>query len=242
MARIIEDISRTFAEYLLLPRLTPRNLRTDTISLAAPVAAKTMEDSHFSINIPVVSACMQSVSGTRLAISLARQGGLSMIYCSQSVEAQVAMVREVKAHKAGFVTSGANTTPSSTLASIVDTMHRTGHSTIPVTEDGTANGVFCGLITDQDFWEFEDDLNNLVERHMTPKSDVIFGEEGISLREANQLLHRHKKRLPTDLGCEGATERVGLQKGLCRSSEKSKRIVRRAEKAMRGRGHQHARL
>ena len=82
---------------------------------------------------------------------------------------------------------------SFTLASIVETMHRTGHSTIPVTNDGTANGMFCGLITDQDFWEFEDDLNNLVEQHMTPKHEVIFGEEGISLREANQLLHRHKR-------------------------------------------------
>ena len=212
MARIIEDISRTFAEYLLLPRLTPRDLRTDAISLAAPVAARTTDESPFSINIPVVSACMQSVSGTRLAISLARQGGLSMIYCSQSVEAQVAMVREVKAHKAGFVTSGANTTPSSTLSSIVDTMHRTGHSTIPVTEDGTANGVFCGLITDQDFWEFEDDLNNLVEHHMTPKSDVIFGEEGISLREANQLLHRHKKDCLPILDAKGRLSALVFKK------------------------------
>ena len=208
MATIIEDISRTFAEYLLLPRLTPRDLRTDSIRVAAPLTS----DGRFQINIPVVSACMQAVSGTRLSISLARQGGLSMIYCSQGVATQADMVREVKAHKAGFVTSGANTTPGSTLASIVETMHRTGHSTIPVTNDGTANGMFCGLITDQDFWEFEDDLNNLVEQHMTPKHEVIFGEEGISLREANQLLHRHKKDCLPILAADGRLSALVFKK------------------------------
>jgi IMP dehydrogenase len=103
------------------------------------------------------------------------------------------MVGQVKAHKAGFVTSGANTKPESTLTSLLELMTETGHSTIPVTVDGSAKGEFCGLITDQDFWEFEDDLGNSVKDHMTPKSEVFFGTEGITLRKANQLLHHHKK-------------------------------------------------
>jgi len=204
MAIILDDISRTFSEYLLLPRLTRREQHVDKINLKAPLAkSEAGKTSRFTINIPVVSACMQSVSGTNLAIALARQGGLSMIFCSQSIERQVEMVSQVKAHKAGFVTSGANTKPESTLASLVELMAETGHSTIPVTLDGSPQGEFCGLITDQDFWEFEDDLNNLVKDHMTPKSDVFFGTEGITLRKANELLHHHKKDCLPVLDQEG---------------------------------------
>ena len=126
-----------------------------------------------------------------------------MIFCSQSIDSQVEMVSQVKAHKAGFVTSGANTKPDSTLASLVELMAETGHSTIPVTLDGSAKGEFCGLITDQDFWEFEDDLSNLVKDHMTPKSDVFFGTEGITLRKANELLHHHKKDCLPVLDAQG---------------------------------------
>lgn len=194
MARMLEDTSRTFAEYLLIPRLTRRDQRIDQIDLSAPLSRITPEKPlGLSINIPVVSACMQAVSGTDLAIALARQGGLSMIFCSQSIESQVAMVQKVKAHKAGFVTSGANIKPDAPLQAVLSLMNESGHSTIPVTDDGTSEGMFLGLITDQDFWEFEDDLTNLVSEHMTPKSEVIFGTEGISLREANRLLHKNKK-------------------------------------------------
>jgi IMP dehydrogenase len=116
-----------------------------------------------------------------------------MIFCSQSIDSQVAMVQSVKAHKAGFVPSGANIKPEATLNDLLELMSDSGHSTIPVTEDGSSGGRFVGLITDQDFWEFEDDLTNRVSDHMTPKVDVIFGIEGISLREANKLLHKNKK-------------------------------------------------
>ena len=119
MARMLEDTSRTFAEYLLIPRLTRRDQRIDQIDLSAPLSRITPEKPlGLSINIPVVSACMQAVSGTDLAIALARQGGLSMIFCSQSIESQVAMVQKVKAHKAGFVTSGANIKPDAPLQAV----------------------------------------------------------------------------------------------------------------------------
>ena len=194
MAVILEGVSRTFAEYLLIPRLTRRDQRPDQVDLATPMSAVAPNQlARFSINVPVVSAAMQSVSGSRLAISLARQGGLAFIYCSQEVGEQADMVRQVKAHKAGFVVSDSNTTPGTTLREVIALMKQTGHSTIAVTEDGSAHGRLLGLITDQDFWEFEDDLENRVEQHMTPINEVIHGTDGISLREANQLLHRHKK-------------------------------------------------
>jgi len=194
MARMLDDTSRTFGEYLLIPRLTRRDQRIDHIDLSAPLSRSYPGSGPgLSINIPIVSACMQAVSGTDLAVALARQGGLSMIFCSQSIDSQVAMVQSVKAHKAGFVPSGANIKPEATLNDLLELMSDSGHSTIPVTEDGSSGGRFVGLITDQDFWEFEDDLTNRVSDHMTPKVDVIFGIEGISLREANKLLHKNKK-------------------------------------------------
>lgn len=194
MATILEGVSRTFAEYLLIPRLTRKNQRPDLVDLKTPMSAvEPNQLPRFSMNTPVVSAAMQSVTGPRLAIALARQGGLGFTFCSQDVDSQVEMVCQVKTHKAGFVNSDSNITPDKRLHDVIALMKQTGHSTVPVTEDGTSSGRLLGLITDQDFWEFEDDLSNTVAQHMTPISEVIYGEEGLTLREANRLLHRHKK-------------------------------------------------
>ena len=204
MARILDSVSRTFGEYLLVPRLTRKGQAPSQVDLASPLSA--IEPNglpRFTVSAPVVSACMQSVSGPRLSIALARQGGLAFIYCSQPIESQAEMVRQVKAHKAGFVTSDSNAKVDMTLAEVITLMKSTGHSTVPVTHDGTATGKLLGLITDQDFWEFEDDLKNKVEQHMTPIKEVIHGKEGVSLREANKLLHRHKKNCLPILDAKG---------------------------------------
>ena len=194
MATILEGVSRTFAEYLLIPRLTRKDQRPDLVDLSTPLSAvEPNQLPRLKINVPIVSAAMQAVSGPRLAISLARQGGLAFIFCSQDIESQAEMVHQVKAHKAGFVSSDTNATADCPLQDVIALMNKTGHSTVPVTEDGTGTGKLVGVITDQDFWEYEDDLSNPVSQHMTPLNDVIYGEEGISLREANQLLHKHKK-------------------------------------------------
>ncbi len=194
MAKILDDISRTFSEYLLIPRLTRKGQRADLVDLSTPLAALGKStQKRFKINVPVVSACMQAVSGTRLSIALARQGGLSFIFCSQAIDTQAEMVRQVKAHKAGFVQSDSNATATMTLEEVMALMASTGHSTVPVTHDGSATGKLEGIITDKDFWVYEDDLSRAVGEHMTPFKDVIHGIDGISLREANELLHRHKK-------------------------------------------------
>ncbi|MBT4160384.1 MAG: IMP dehydrogenase [Gammaproteobacteria bacterium] len=204
MATILEGVSRTFAEYLLLPRLTRKDQRPEQVDLSTPLSAvEPNQLPRFKINTPVVSAAMQSVSGSKLAISLARQGGLGFIYCSQEIETQAEMVHQVKAHKAGFVSSDTNTTANKTLHDVIELMRQTGHSTVPVTDDGSGHGKLIGLITDQDFWVHEDDLDNPVSRHMTPISDVIYGEEGLTLREANRLLHKHKKKCLPILNGEG---------------------------------------
>jgi IMP dehydrogenase len=113
------------------------------------------------------------------------------------------MVRQVKAHKAGFVTSDSNVKPDATLQEVLELMKKTGHSTVPITEDGSANGKFLGLVTDNDFWEFEDNLQLPIKNYMTSREKVIFGSEGLSLKSANQLLHKSKKECLPILDADG---------------------------------------
>jgi IMP dehydrogenase len=213
MATILSDVSRTFSEYLLIPRLTKKRQTADSVDLSTPLSRRTRgEDAKFSMNIPVVSACMQSVSGGDLSIALARQGGLSFIFCSQAIQSQVEMVRQVKSHKAGFVPSDSNVTPDTNLSEVLELMKQTGHSTVAVTEDGSATGKFIGLITDNDFWEFEDELSGPVEDYMTPLEQVIYGVEGLSLKSANQLLHKSKKECLPVLDDEGRLNSLVFKK------------------------------
>ncbi|HLP42506.1 MAG TPA: IMP dehydrogenase [Fibrobacteria bacterium] len=213
MAKILDDLSRTFSEYLLIPRLTRKDNVARNVSLAAPLARhRKGEASRLSLNIPVVSASMQAVSGPDMGIALARQGGVAFIYCSQTIESQAAMIAKIKAHKAGFVRSDSNVKPTATLRELLDVMKRTGHSTVPVTEDGTATGRFAGIITDKDFWEFEDELGSQVAAYMTPREKVIHGTVGITLKEANRLLHKSKKECLPVLQADGSLDSLVFKK------------------------------
>ena len=161
MARILPDVSRTFAEYLLLPGLSRREHIPRNVSLAAPMAAfQRGETSRFQLNVPVVSASMQAVSGAEMATALARQGGLAFVFCSQSIENQAAMIAKVKAHKAGFVRSDTTIHPASTLRELLAIRRRTGHSTAAVTDDGTNAGKFVGIITDKRSEEHTSELQS----------------------------------------------------------------------------------
>ncbi|MDG5813667.1 IMP dehydrogenase [Chitinispirillales bacterium ANBcel5] len=194
MARIIDEVSRTFSEYLLLPRLTRQNNVPQNVCLQAAISRyKKDETPSLSLNIPFVSSSMQAVSGPDMAIALARRGGIGFIFCSQSVENQAAMIRKVKSHKAGFVPSDSNLKADSTLRDALTLRQKNGHSTMPVTQDGSKNGKFLGILTDKDYWEFEDDLDAPVSEFMTNKENVVYGTLGITLHEANRLLRKHKK-------------------------------------------------
>ncbi len=213
MARILEDLSRTFSEYLLIPRLTRRQHVMRNVSLVTPIAKhKVGETSRLNLNIPVVSASMQAVSGPDMGIALARQGGIAYVFCSQSIESQAAMIAKIKSHKAGFVRSDSNVRPSATLQELLDMMKKTGHSTVPVTADGSSTGQFMGIITDKDFWEFEDDLASQVQGYMTPREKVIHGLVGITLKEANHLLYKHKKEALPILEADGRLNSLVFKK------------------------------
>lgn len=143
MSKIVEGISRTFNEFLLLPNLTDERCIPSNVSLKTPlVKYKNGEEPKYSANIPMVSAIMQSVSGEEMGIALAREGGVAFIYGAQSIENQARMVRHVKKHKAGFVVSDSNVKSGTPLKDVLELIQETGHSTVMVTDDGTAHGKF----------------------------------------------------------------------------------------------------
>jgi IMP dehydrogenase len=193
MAHILNDISRTFSEYLLIPGLTTKEHTPNNISLKTPlVKFKKGETAPISLQVPFVSAIMQSVSDHKMAIALARNGGLSFIFGSQSIEAQAEMVFKVKSYKAGFVVSNANLTPDNTLADVLRLKEVSGHGTIGVTDDGTSDGKLLGIVTGRDFRITRDSLDKKVSEFMTPFSKLITGEFGISLTEANDIIWDNK--------------------------------------------------
>lgn len=193
MATFIEGVSHTFSEYLLVPGYSSMENVPDKVSLTTPVVKfRRGEEPALSMNIPMTSAIMQSVSGTRLAIALAQQGGISFIYGSQSPEDEAAMVREVKEYKAGFVISDSTLLPDMTLQEVMDLRDETGHSTMPVTEDGTAHGRLLGIVTSRDYRPSRDSRDKLVRDFMTPLERVIVGDEHTTLKAANDLIWENK--------------------------------------------------
>ena len=193
MAKIFEDVSRTFNEFLLLPNLTDERCIPTNVSLMTPlVKFRRGEEPKYSANVPMVSAIMQSVSGEEMGVALAREGGVAFIYGAQTIESQARMVRNVKKHKAGFVISDSNVKSGTTLKEVLELVEKTGHSTVIVTDDGTKNGKFLGIVTDKDYRISRDNREEPIDNFMTPKEKVIFSEEGISLAEANDIIWENK--------------------------------------------------
>ena len=175
MARIINEPCHTFNEYLLIPGYTPITCRSEKVSLKTPLVKyrKGQEESPITMNIPMVSAIMQSVSGDRMAVALAIEGGVSFIYGSQSVEDEAAMVRRAKTYKAGFVKSDSNISPDHTLRDVLRLKEETGHATIAVTADGTAEGKLVGVVTSRDYRVSRMDPSRKVSKFMTPVEKLI---------------------------------------------------------------------
>ena len=193
MAFYFDEPSRTFNEYLLVPGYSGKECRVENVSLKTPVVKfKKGEEPSLSMNIPLVSAVMQAVSDDRMAVALAKEGGISFIFGSQSVESQAAMVKKVKAYKAGFVSSDSNLRPDQTLQDVLDLKAIKGHSTIAITEDGTPEGRMVGLVTSRDYRVSRMSPDTKIYEFMTPFEKLITGREGISLSEANDILWDHK--------------------------------------------------
>lgn len=204
MAKILEDISRTFNEFLLIPNLTDERCIPSNVSLKTPlVKYKEGEEPKYYANVPMVSAIMQSVSGEEMGIALAREGGVAFIYGSQSIESQAKMVSHVKKHKAGFVVSDSNVKSGTPLRDVIELVQETGHSTVMVTDDGTANGKLIGLVTDKDYRLSKADLNAPIDEFMTPLEQLRYAYDEITLSEANDLIWEYKKACLPILTKEG---------------------------------------
>ena len=193
MAHFCNEPSRTFSEYLLIPGYTGPDCIPDNVSLKTPLCKfKKGEESPITLNIPMVSAIMQSVSNDTLAIALAKEGGMSFIYGSQSIESEAAMVAKVKSYKAGFVVSDSNLCPDATLEDVIALQNKLGHSTMAVTEDGTANGKLLGVVTSRDYRISRMSLDEKVKDFMTPLDKLVTAPEGTSLKDANDIIWENK--------------------------------------------------
>ncbi len=193
MAYYFNEPSRTFSEYLLVPNLTTRECTPDKISLETPlVKYKLGEEPSIKANVPFVSAIMQAVSGEKMAVALAKEGGVAFVYVSQSIESQAQMIRNVKSFKSGFVKSNWNLKPGDTLDDILKIKEETDHSTIPVTDNGEYNGKLLGLITSKDYRVSRLEPDTKVETLMTPVERLVYAKEGITLKEANDIIWDNK--------------------------------------------------
>ena len=206
MAHYVSEPSRTFSEYLLIPGYTSEDCIPANVSLKTPLVKyrKGQEECPISLNIPMVSAIMQSVSNDTMAIALAREGGMSFIFGSQSIENEAAMVARVKGYKSGFVVSDSNVRPNDTLQDVLDLVEAHGHNTIAVTENGKSNGRLLGVVTSRDYRVSRMSTDEEVSTFMTPLDKLITAPASTTLKEANDIIWEHKlNSLPIvdDNGC-----------------------------------------
>ena len=194
MAYYYPEPSHTFSEYLLVPGYTSEECIPNNVSLKTPLVKyrKGVEEPAISLNVPLTSAVMQSVSNDTLAIALAKEGGISFIFGSQTIENQAEMVRKVKGYKAGFVTSASNLTPEATLADVLALKAKNGFSTVAITEDGSATGKLLGIVTGRDYRVSRMDGTEKVASFMTPRAKLITAPLGSTLSECNDIIWEHK--------------------------------------------------
>ncbi len=193
MAFIYDEPSYTFSEYLLLPGLTTKDCTPNKVSLKTPIVRfKKGEESPLYINIPMVSAVMQAVSDDKMAIALAQCGGLSFIYVSQPIDKQAEMVSKVKKYKSGFVVSASNLTPEHTLQDVLNIKAKNGYSTVAITEDGTPTGKLLGIVTSRDYRVSRMSPELKIAEFMTPFDELIYAKDGITLKEANDIIWDNK--------------------------------------------------
>ena len=226
MATYYAEPSHTFSEYLLIPNLTRHEHRNPAVSLATPlVRHRRGEAPALRLNVPLASAIMQAVSDHQMGIALARSGGIAFIFVSQPVESQAEMVRRVKRFKAGFVASDSNIRPDATLADVLVLRERTGHTTMAVTADGTPTGRLLGMLTSRDYRLSTTPREARVQDLMTRFPDLIYGQEGISLSEANDLIWKHKLNCLPVIARNGALAWLVFRKDYAEHKENPLELV-----------------
>jgi len=193
MAQYFDGVAHTFNEFLLVPGYSNAECSMEKVDLRTPlVRYKRGSTPPLSLNIPLTSAIMQSVSDDTMAISLAREGGMSFIFSSQPIESEVEMIAKVKDYKAGFVVSDSNLSPDMTLEDVIKLKDASGHSTMPVTADGTPHGKVVGIVTSRDYRPSRTPLTQKVSEFMTSREKLVVAPAETSLKLANDIIWDNK--------------------------------------------------
>ena len=235
MAKFYDEPCHTFNEYLLIPGYTSPECIPANVDLSTPLCKFKKGENPVKLNIPMVSAIMQSVSNDTLAIALAKEGGLSFIYGSQTIEDEAKMVAKVKNYKAGFVVSASNLTPENTLADVLELKERNGFSTIAITDDGSCDGKLLGIVTSRDYRVSRMSLEDKVATFMTPLEKLVTAPLGTSLKEANDIIWNHKLNSLPIIDEQGRLMYFVFRKDYAEHTRRRKKIYGR-------RGNQHVGL
>ena len=238
MAIYFDEPSRTFSEYLLIPGYTDERCIPANVSLRTPLVKyrKGEEECPIMMNIPMTSAIMQSVSNDTLAIALAREGGISFIYGSQTIEDEAAMVARVKNYKSGFVVSDSNLTPDNTLADVLALVEEKGHSTMAVTDDGTATGKLIGIVTGRDYRVSRMSTDLKVKTFMTPLEKLVTAPENTTLKEANDIIWDHKLNSLPIIDSEGHLKYFVFRKDYSQHKENPQELLDKNKRYIVGAG------
>ena len=237
MAYYYPEPSHTFSEYLFVPGYTSPDCIPANVSLRTPlVKYRRGEESPIYLNIPMVSAIMQSVSGEEMAIALAKEGGISFIYGSQSIENEAAMVARVKGYKAGFVVSDSNLRPDNTLADVLELVSENGHSTIAITEDGSANGRLVGVVTGRDYRVSRMSTDLKVSEFMTPLERLVTAPESTTLKVANDIIWENKLNSLPIIDDEGRLKYFVFRKDYSQHKENPQEVLDSEKRYLVGAG------
>lgn len=194
MAQISDKISATLGEYLILPRYSSKETIASGVSLKVPLTkyAVGIEKPRLFLNLPFLSAAMQSVTGGKLAVSLAKLGCFGVIPCSQAIEKQASEIKEVKSEKAGFVRPE-TISQEAYIGDIIKIIQKRGYSTFPVTESGKTDSRLLGLITKSDFTAEQHSSLKVKERMVKPE-DIIYAyeDEVDDIKKAGEIISRKR--------------------------------------------------
>jgi IMP dehydrogenase len=211
--KILDEVSRTLNEFLLVPSLTTAACTPENTDLSAPlVRHRVGEASAVRIATPLTSAIMGAVSSPRLAIALAQCGGLSFVHQNQPISEQAAMVEAVKRHKAGFRFSDINIKPSATLGEVTVLLESAERDVAVVTDDGSPHGLFVGLISTDDFHPRRHRLDDTVASRMRGAADLVTAPPTVTLSEANTLIWDHRLDVLPVVDADGLLHSIVLRR------------------------------
>ncbi|MBU5335534.1 IMP dehydrogenase [Intestinibacter bartlettii] len=184
MATIVKE-GLTFDDVLLIPQKSE--------ILPSQINTKTKLTKDIELNIPLMSASMDTVTESKMAISMARQGGIGIIHKNMSIEEQASEVDRVKRSESGVIVDPFSLSKGHTIQDADNIMARYKISGVPIVDD---NNILIGIITNRDI-KFETDMTRRIEEAMTTKEHLVTAREGVTLEEAKDILGKHRiEKLP----------------------------------------------